>query len=111
LSRAVVAAEPCYRLRGPVTLANLVAIRREGEAALAAADTPASMDISGLENGNSAALAVLMAWFREAQALGKEVVFTAIPSELVKIIELSGMAEVLPIAERSATSVQLEIGG
>jgi len=98
-------------LRGAVTLDNLVAIRREGEAALAAADTPTSMDISGLENGNSAALALLMAWFREAQAQGKEVVFTDIPSELVKIIELSGMAEVLPLAERSATSAQLEIGG
>lgn len=87
-----------------MTLDNLVAIRSEGEAALAAAGSATSIDVSGLVGGNSAALALLMAWFREANAQGKELVFTAIPAELEKIIELSGMSAVLPIAEHSGAS-------
>jgi phospholipid transport system transporter-binding protein len=94
--------EPSFALRGPVTLANLKDIRRRGEDALTAAGPRAAMDISGLTGANSAALAVLMAWFRQAQALGKSVVFTGVPTELLKIIELSGMAEILPLADGPA---------
>jgi phospholipid transport system transporter-binding protein len=94
--------DECFALRGPVTLANLQDVRRQGEAALAAAGTRASIDLSGLTQGNSAALAVLMAWFRRAQSLGKSVIFTGAPVELQKIMELSGMSRVLPVVAGSS---------
>jgi phospholipid transport system transporter-binding protein len=93
--------DPCFRLTGAVSLANLMDIRRQGEAALAAAAPPVRMDISGLENGNSAALALLMAWFRAARAQDKAVTFTGVPAELQKIIELSGMTSVLPLEHQT----------
>jgi anti-anti-sigma factor len=97
--------DACFALRGPVTLANLKDIRRQGEAALTTAGPRAVMDIAGLTSANSAALAVLMAWFRQAQTLGKTVVFTGVPTDLRKIIELSGMAEILPLADAEAPAL------
>lgn len=89
----------CYRLEGRVSFDNLVQLRREGEAALAQAADPAVMDLSGLSHGNSAAVALLMAWFREAEHHDKTVRFVHVPEEVKNIIELSGMSDVLPLAD------------
>ena len=94
--------EVCYRMQGHVTFDNLMAVRRAGEEALQGAGDRAAVDVSGLENGNSAAVAVLMAWLRCAESLGKSVVFVGMPARLAKIIELSGMTEVLPLTAGAA---------
>jgi ABC-type transporter Mla MlaB component len=85
-----------------VSLDNLMDVRRAGEAALAAAGASPTIDLAGLAGGNSAAVAVLMAWFRAARAQNKNLVFTGPPERLWKIIQLSGMATVLPLAEPPA---------
>lgn len=97
------ASEVCFRLEGPVSLDNLIEVRRAGEAALAAAGPRTAIDLAGLSNGNSAALAVLMAWFRAARTRRQGLVFTNTPERLRKIIQLSGMAAVLPVAELPPT--------
>lgn len=87
-----------YRLQGPVTFDNLAELRAQGEAAIAAADGRAVVDLSGLESGNSVAVALMMAWFRAAELHDKAIAFAGVPDELSRIIALSGMADVLPLA-------------
>lgn len=91
-----------YSPSGPVSFANLMEVRREGEAAIAAAEGPAVFDLSGLANGSSAAVAVLMAWVRAAALQSKSVEFVAAPRGLMDIIELSGLNEVLPVTPDDA---------
>ena len=102
MSEAVPAA---YRVNGRVTFANLMHIREEGEAAIAEAGDPVVIDFTGLENGNSAAVALLMAWLRAADDLGKSIEFVAAPTELENIVELSGMTDVLPMRSRAVAPV------
>ncbi len=86
-----------YRLEGRVTFDNLIALREAGEDAIAGSGDQTVVDVSGLESANSLAVALLMAWFRAAERLGKALSFTGLPDELISIIELSGMDAVLPI--------------
>lgn len=91
-------AAAAYRLEGRVTFDNLLTLRREGEAAIAAAGDHVVVDLGGLDNGNSAAVALLMAWYRAADERDKTIEFAAPPEELENIIELSGLDEVLPLS-------------
>lgn len=91
-----------YRVDGPVTFHNLERIRKEGEVAIEAAGERVNIDLSGLEQANSAAVALLMAWYRAAEGDGKAIAFVDAPVALVNIVELSGMTEVLPIRTHGA---------
>ena len=82
-----------------MNLENLLEHRRRGEAAIGAAGTRVCIDLSGLTNGNSAALALLLAWCRAARAGDKALVFTGVPEKLRSIIGLTGMAELLPLED------------
>lgn len=90
--------EVTCRLTGRVTFDTLARTRAEGEARIAEAGERVIVDLSELQHGNSAAVAVLMAWWRLADHLDKSIVFANAPAGLRNIIELSGMTSVLPLA-------------
>jgi ABC-type transporter Mla MlaB component len=54
-------------------------------------------DLSPLQECNSAAVALLMAWVRYAHAQGKTVVYVGAPADLLNIIEVTGLSQTLPI--------------
>jgi phospholipid transport system transporter-binding protein len=72
-------------------------LRKAGEEAIAEADDQVEFDLSGIENGNSAGVALLIAWFREAERLDKRIVFHHVPEDLRNIVDLSGLTPVLPV--------------
>jgi len=86
-------------VEGTVTFDDLMARREAGERAIADADAAVVFDLGGLDAGNSAAVALLMAWFRAAERDGKTVRFVRVPQQLRSILELSGMTGVLPLEE------------
>lgn len=88
-----------FRPEGRVTLETLMDLRTRGEAAIAEAGESVVFDLSGIDNGNSAGVALLIAWFREAERLEKRIEFRGVPKDLRDIIGLSGLTDVLPIAE------------
>lgn len=95
-----------FPVTGTVTFDNLMDIRRAGEAAIAEAADGVTFDLSGLAQGNSAAVAVLMAWFRAADRQDKTVSFVGVPAELESIIELSGLTDVLPLERAPQPAAQ-----
>jgi|SRR5688500_3306451 phospholipid transport system transporter-binding protein len=85
---------------GPLTLANVAATLGEGKAAIAAGAR--SIDLGEVGELDSSALALLLAWLREARRLDRDLVFTNLPQGLTTIARLYGVAELLPAAPASS---------
>ena len=85
------------RLSGRVTFDNLAEIRQAGETLIAEVQRSAvEFDCSGLEEANSVAVALLIAWRRAAGRCGKSVVFKGAPLDLRNIAAFSGLSDILP---------------
>ena len=90
-----------FELPKEVSFENLVATREAGKQhidSLVADTDVAEFDLAGLTDASSAAVALLIAWFRYGHAHGKVVRFLNVPAAIMNIIEVSELAEVLPIA-------------
>lgn len=85
---------------GPLTLATVAAELGAGMAAIA--EGARSIDLAGVGELDSSALALLLAWLREAKRLGHDLVFANLPRGLTTIAQLYGVAELLPVAAASA---------
>jgi len=83
-------------LTGPVTLANVAALLEEGRRHLA--EGAGTVDLSGVTELDSSALALLLAWLREAKAGGRAVAFANLPESLQTIARLYGVEDLLPAA-------------
>ena len=85
---------------GPLTLAEVAAALGEGNAAIGAGAR--SVDLGGVGELDSSALALLLAWQREAKRHGGNLAFTNLPQGLTTIARLYGVADLLPAAPASA---------
>jgi phospholipid transport system transporter-binding protein len=85
---------------GALTLASVAADLEQGKAAIG--EGARSVDLAGVGELDSSALALLLAWLREAKRLGRELAFTNLPQGLTTIASLYGVAELLPAASAPA---------
>ena len=81
-------------LSGPVTLANVGEVLAEGRRLLA--DGAATVDLAEVSELDSSALALLLAWLREARAAGRTLAFANVPAALRTIARLYGVEALLP---------------
>jgi phospholipid transport system transporter-binding protein len=85
-------------LSGPLTLANVAAVLEEGRRHLA--EGAAVVDLAGVSELDSSALALLLAWLREAKAGGRTLAFANLPASLQTIARLYGVEDLLLPAAR-----------
>jgi len=78
---------------GALTLAGAAVALEQGKAAIA--DGARSVDLGEVGELDSSALALLLAWLREARRRGRELAFTSLPQGLTTIARLYGVAELL----------------
>lgn len=78
---------------GPMTLATAKAMLDDGIAQLGAVGV---FDLSAVEEVDSAGLAILFGWLREAQRLGKPVRIEHLPPSLSSLAEVYGVSDLLP---------------
>jgi phospholipid transport system transporter-binding protein len=83
-------------LSGPLTLANVAQVLEEGRRHLA--EGAATVDLAEVSELDSSALALLLAWLREAKAAGRAIVFANLPESLQTIARLYGVQDLLPAA-------------
>ena len=83
-------------LSGPVKLGNVAQLLEEGRMHLA--EGVATVDLSEVTELDSSALALLLAWLREAKAAGRALAFTNLPEALRTIARLYGVEDLLPAA-------------
>ena len=85
---------------GALTLASVTAALREGNAAIG--DGARIADLAEVGELDSSALALLLAWLREAGRQNRGLSFTNLPQGLTTIARLYGVADLLPAAPASA---------
>jgi phospholipid transport system transporter-binding protein len=86
-----------FQIPSAIHFDNLSEVRQAGESYLAGQAESVVFDLSPLEDCNSAAVALLMAWLRYAHAHGVSVVYAHAPVDLVNIIEVVGLTGTLPV--------------
>jgi phospholipid transport system transporter-binding protein len=87
---------------GAVTLAGVAALLEQGRAQIL--DGARVVDLAGVTELDSSALAMLLAWLREARSRGRELAFTGFPEGLTAIARLYGVDGLLAVAQpESAT--------
>ncbi len=90
-----------FYLPDKITLDNIAEVRASGEQHISGTTTEHGGEcifhLSGLEQFNSLAVALLVAWFRYARAHGASIFYEDIPHDLRNIIDVSGLTEVLPL--------------
>jgi phospholipid transport system transporter-binding protein len=79
---------------GALTLATVAGLLGEGKAAIAGGAR--TVDLGEVGELDSSALALLLAWLREAKRHNAELGFTRLPEGLTTIAKLYGVAELLP---------------
>jgi ABC-type transporter Mla MlaB component len=80
-----------------VDFESLADLRAAGEAFVESQPNPVVIDLAGLQECNSAAVALLLSWFRYAHARDKTIVYTHAAADLVNIVRVSGLQEILPL--------------
>ncbi len=85
---------------GALTLANVAAVLRDGNAAIG--EGVRTVDLAEVGELDSSALALLLAWLREAKRRGRDLVLLNMPQGLTTIARLYGVADLLPAAPASA---------
>jgi len=80
-------------LSGPVTLANVAAVLEEGRRHLE--DGVESVDLAGVTEMDSALLALLLAWMREAKSHNRSLTLANPPHALSTIARLYGVDSLL----------------
>ena len=85
---------PRMIVSGPVTLANAASLLEEGRRHLA--DGVQSVDLGEVSEMDSALLALLLAWLREARQRAQPLGFTHLPESLRTIARLYGVDRLLP---------------
>ena len=84
---------------GAVTLASVTAALREGNAAIG--EGVRTVDLGEVGELDSSALALLLAWLREARRQKHDLAFANLPQGLTAIARLYGVADLLPAAPAS----------
>jgi phospholipid transport system transporter-binding protein len=82
------------RLQGAVTVDNAAGLLRELEPHLARG--VGTLDLSAVEQVDSAALALIFGSLRQARAAGHELRLAGLPANVLTLAELYGVAELLP---------------
>lgn len=84
------------RVAGPMVIGTATALKAEGEAAVAAAATV--VDLTGVSDADSAAVAVLLAWVRAARDRNQQLAIINVPESIRSLAALYGVTELLPMA-------------
>ena len=85
---------------GALTLANVAETLRQGNGAIG--EGVRTVDLAEVGEVDSSALALLLAWLREAKRRNRSLAFANLPQGLTTIARLYGVAELLPATSPAA---------
>lgn len=90
-------ADGVVRVSGDLTFATVTALWRDSQPLLGAGGARLQIDLAGVGHADSAGLALLVEWLRNARTAGVELVFQAVPAQLLAIASASGVDRLLPL--------------
>ena len=80
---------------GALTFASVAAVLREGSAVIR--QGVRTVDLGEVGELDSSALALMLAWMREAKQQNRDLQFANLPQGLTTIARLYGVADLLPV--------------
>jgi phospholipid transport system transporter-binding protein len=83
----------CVRVSGPITMGGARKILEEGRGFVGSGSI--RFDLGGVTEADSAALAVLFGWIREAHHRQLKLSFSNTPASLLSLAEVYGVSELL----------------
>lgn len=86
-------------LDGLLSVETVARYQQIGNEALTQSKLGLSVDLSGAEIVGSAAIALLIAWQRQARQLGKDLSVINAPQHFLDIAGVSGVLDILPFTE------------
>jgi len=92
-------ADDTVRVSGDLTFATVTALLRDSRPLLAAGKPRLQFDLTDVGHADSAGLALLVEWLRNARAAGVELAFQAVPDQLLAIARASGVDKLLPLQQ------------
>ena len=97
----VAGSEGHFQLAGDLSFASVPQIYPQGEMLFHSKATALVLDLRAVERTDSAGLALLVEWLRQARHQRKDLRFRNIPAQLLAIAKASGLEKILPLANHS----------
>ncbi|MDX1572936.1 MAG: STAS domain-containing protein [Methylophaga sp.] len=94
-------ASQCLRVSGDLTIDAVPDYLKQSEA-LFGELADLHIDLSAVTRSDSAGLALLIRWMREARASDKNIVFEDMPAQMLAMAEASGLDTILPLQTKRA---------
>jgi phospholipid transport system transporter-binding protein len=92
----------CFRVQGPVTMANVEALIEEGRAAFT--DGAVKVDLGGVTEVDSTAVSLLLQWLRDGAAHGRRLTFRNLSNNIHSLAVLYGVADLIPVDNPSEST-------
>lgn len=86
-------------VQGPVTIDNVVVMTRRGKTFLD--QSRRVVDLKEITNVDSSVISMMLEWLRTARNQGCQLQFINLPSNLESLIQLYGIADMIPVLESS----------
>ncbi|MDT8310738.1 MAG: STAS domain-containing protein [Methylophaga sp.] len=91
----------CLRVSGDLTIDEVPDYLKQSEV-LFSQLTVLRIDLSAVSRSDSAGLALLIRWMREASASGKDIIFEQMPAQMLAMAAASGLDTILPLQAKHA---------
>lgn len=91
-----------FQLVGDLSFTTVPQVYLETDTLFGSPEAALVLDLSRVGRTDSAGLALLVEWLRQARRLHKNMHFRAIPEQLLAIAEASGVEAVLPLSNHEA---------
>lgn len=83
------------RVTGPMVIDSAAALKKAGDGAVAAG--AAMVDLAGVTEADSAAVAILLSWLRVARERKQALMIVNAPTSIRSLATLYGVADMLPL--------------
>lgn len=87
-----------YLVSGTLTFATVPRVYKETSDLFAGTTLALTLDLGAVRHTDSAGLALLVEWMRQAKQKDKTITFQNIPPQMLAIAKVSGLDTVLPLA-------------
>lgn len=91
--------EAGFSIKGAVTFDNVMRLRKEGGALIAASersDQDFCIELSQADKCDSIVLPLLLSWIKAGKEHKIKLKFTSLPTSLVRMIKLFGLQDIIP---------------
>ena len=85
-----------WRISGELTFATVPRLVQSAGMEFGSGQERLQIDLGGVSHADSAGLALLISWLRQARRQEIRILFCRVPEQLLKIARVSGLETVLP---------------